>query len=500
MMRHIGTATTLAAIATADISNGDIAYIWLNSYNCKMVFDSASTKATNTTDRPYCQRPSDYVVSGEAGVWVEDCGANEVLSLSGDQVRQGCILSNNWIDGTSGMKIDLDNEQILIKDDTFGNNGIQIGWFSSAYKFNFKNNNVYLEFDGSHLTISVDANVGTGVGVIYKDAKRWLYDFNPAHNGTVTPDGFNLFLGTEAGNVTGTPSTSMGYTATEIYHSSYNIGIGYQSLNSLTIGYENIAIGYKVLRGATSGGLNIGIGYQSLLAISTGNNNIGIGNDCLKTNTTGNSNIAIGSLALRNQDAGAGNIGIGQAAGRSISSGYYNIIVGDQACYDSTLTGWYNVFIGFKAGYEAKQVVTNNVAIGSYALKTIEEGDYNVAIGGSAASLADYIEKGTYLGALIDATDGSSGSPTTNEIVIGYDATGNGSNTVTIGNTSIIANYFEGAIYFTELSADPTNPSEGQAVMWMSDGTGAGDDGDIMVKVTAGSTTKTITLIDFSAF
>ena len=56
-----------------------------------------------------------------------------------------------------------------------------------------------------------------------------------------------------------------------------------------------------------------------------------------------------------------------------------------------------------------------------------------------------------------------------------------------------------GAITLNEKSADPANPAEGRTVIWMSDGTGAGDDGDVMVKITAGGTTKTVTLIDFSA-
>ena len=50
-----------------------------------------------------------------------------------------------------------------------------------------------------------------------------------------------------------------------------------------------------------------------------------------------------------------------------------------------------------------------------------------------------------------------------------------------------------------ELSADPGDPAEGKSVMWQSDGTGSGDDGDIMMKITAGATTKTTTLVDFSA-
>lgn len=51
----------------------------------------------------------------------------------------------------------------------------------------------------------------------------------------------------------------------------------------------------------------------------------------------------------------------------------------------------------------------------------------------------------------------------------------------------------------SERATDPSDPSEGQSVVWQSDGTGAGDDGDIMVKITAGGVTKTVTLIDFSA-
>lgn len=59
--------------------------------------------------------------------------------------------------------------------------------------------------------------------------------------------------------------------------------------------------------------------------------------------------------------------------------------------------------------------------------------------------------------------------------------------------------HVDGAITLNEKSSDPANPAEGRSVIWMSDGTGSGDDGDIMMKITAGATTKTITLVDFSA-
>lgn len=56
-----------------------------------------------------------------------------------------------------------------------------------------------------------------------------------------------------------------------------------------------------------------------------------------------------------------------------------------------------------------------------------------------------------------------------------------------------------GYLNLKEKSSDPSNPSEGNSVLWMSDGTGTGDDGDILMKITAGGVTKTVTLVDFSA-
>ena len=53
-------------------------------------------------------------------------------------------------------------------------------------------------------------------------------------------------------------------------------------------------------------------------------------------------------------------------------------------------------------------------------------------------------------------------------------------------------------LHLQEQSADPDDPPEGMAVLWQSDGTAAGDDGDILIKITAGGSTKTATLVDFS--
>jgi hypothetical protein len=54
-------------------------------------------------------------------------------------------------------------------------------------------------------------------------------------------------------------------------------------------------------------------------------------------------------------------------------------------------------------------------------------------------------------------------------------------------------------IEFAERSSDPTTPAEGNAIMWMSDGTGTGNDGDILIRIRAGGTVKTATLVDFGS-
>ena len=48
------------------------------------------------------------------------------------------------------------------------------------------------------------------------------------------------------------------------------------------------------------------------------------------------------------------------------------------------------------------------------------------------------------------------------------------------------------------LAADPSDPSSGQSVMWMSDGTDSGSNGDILIKVNVGGIVKTATLLDYS--
>lgn len=59
--------------------------------------------------------------------------------------------------------------------------------------------------------------------------------------------------------------------------------------------------------------------------------------------------------------------------------------------------------------------------------------------------------------------------------------------------------HVDGAITLVDQATDPANPDAGNMVMWVSDGTGAGSAGDVMMKINVGGTTKTVALVDYSS-
>lgn len=64
-----------------------------------------------------------------------------------------------------------------------------------------------------------------------------------------------------------------------------------------------------------------------------------------------------------------------------------------------------------------------------------------------------------------------------------------------LNQTIDIVNTIGETLTLAEQSSDPADPAEGNSVIWQSDGTGTGEDGDILAKVTAASITNTYTLV-----
>jgi hypothetical protein len=82
--------------------------------------------------------------------------------------------------------------------------------------------------------------------------------------------------------------------------------------------------------------------------------------------------------------------------------------------------------------------------------------------------------------------------PTTTQTLI--DNKANESEVLKIDGSNIL----EGPFIIKELSNEPGDPEEGHAVIWMSDGTGIGDKGDIIIKITSEGVTRTATIVDYS--
>jgi hypothetical protein len=188
-------------------------------------------------------------------------------------------------------------------------------------------------------------------------------------------------------------------------------------VNTMTVG-----------RGNTSGAVsNTALGV-SVLAVNSGTFNTGVGNSALTANTTGGSNTAVGRRALFVNTTGSSNTAIGQIALGAVTGGVFNTAIGSDSL-SSTL-------------------VSNSTAVGAGAIQYNVSGNDNTAVGafagsfwgeGSTASiLSNQLQTGAG-GVYIGYYARGSTFNQTNEIVIGANAVGGGSNTAVIGATSQVS-------------------------------------------------------------
>ena len=203
-------------------------------------------------------------------------------------------------------------------------------------------------------------------------------------------------------NTSGSGSTAFGYKALSKSTAGNATAFGTSALENLTTGSANVAIGYATLNQTSTQNFNTAVGDQAM-RFSTGANNTVLGASALSgaaSQTNGNNNTAIGTFVLRNATTAAFNVGVG-------SNSLNNITTGN----DNTVLGYLS---GFYAGAGTGTTLTN-------------------------------MSQGVLLGSNVRTGTNTS----TNEIAIGFNVVGNGSNTVTIGNNSITANYFRGDINLT---------------------------------------------------
>ena len=263
-----------------------------------------------------------------------------------------------------------------------------------------------------------------------------------------------------AGSATTTFQNSAGTTNIEVRASGLfpttNTFIGLNSGRFITSNPQvsptgNTAFGSNALSQLLAGTNNTAIGNNAGANISSGGANTLIGNGAGSSITTGFNNAVIGNTAGNALTTGFNNIVIGNTAGQSLTTQGSSVFIGTQAGLNASNTAAINVFIGTNTGLgittgDGNAIVGHNVRMGSTssfnAILGKEAcnvtGNNNVAIGWEAGrKLANGTIAGIANNSIFIGYDTrQSANDQTNQIVIGYNQSGLGSNTTIIGNSS----------------------------------------------------------------
>ena len=292
----------------------------------------------------------------------------------------------------------------------------------------------------------------------------------------------------------------------------------------VTLGLSATAAELNILDGGTSA-TSTTVADADRLVLNDNGTMVQVAVTDLKTYVHTNTSINDLSDGTANTTNFSNSILLGQSSTGTLNSAEYNVGLG-YGVFDALTTGDRNMGVG----YNALNRVTGgsgNVAIGGQSLTAVTTGDRNVAIGrqsgrdvddGELANGADLTtgDENTYLGAWTQP----SAADVQNETVIGSESTGQGSNTVTIGNAAVTQVYlsqdkgatvFAGALDITasagitlENDETITNSTDGTVAINgdVSAGTGSAagvfkssGDFDVTLK-TGNSTTGVITITD----
>lgn len=172
-----------------------------------------------------------------------------------------------------------------------------------------------------------------------------------------------------------------------------------------------------------------------------------IGANAGQSNIAGADNTFIGAETGKNQIGGLSNTFVGSSTGTATISGDENSFLGAYSGEANT-SGYNNTFIGKSAGSQNTEGFSNTF-VGRRAGSGNILGLYNVAIGAGTGTTL-----GSYNGSIFIG-DGANPQANLqdNQIVIGRNAVGNGSNTTTIGNSSTTATYLRGALNLTHITS-----------------------------------------------
>lgn len=293
------------------------------------------------------------------------------------------------------------------------------------------------------LTGTLAAVIGTYYQIAYTITGRTAGSITIAFGGqsitSITATGAFGPQATTTGVLTITPTTDFNGTVAisirTIGQSSATVSFKNSSgtvtneLRALSLS-NNTAIGFNAGLRITTGAAITAFGRSAGQNNTTGTNWTAIGESAGQNNTTSGFWTALGSTAGRSNTTGAFWTALGFGAGQNNTAGSSWLSIGTLAGFSNT-TGSFWTAIGRDSG-QNNTSDSNWLSIGYQSAKFLADGTTN----------ATSFSNSTYVGTSTKV----SANGVTNEIVIGYNATGNGSNSVTIGDTNITKTILRGNV------------------------------------------------------
>jgi len=301
--------------------------------------------------------------------------------------------------------------------------------------------------------------------------------------------GSNIFIGTQiiSGSLTVTGSatfTNVGPTILSGSISQVNLGDGniiisdtpITTLNATApLGIQNTIIGSDAGQSITDGYSNSFFGRSAGRDTTVATNNTFIGLAAGQQNITGSSNTFLGSSAGQSNKASY-NTFVGMNSGNNNKTGVSNTFVGYQSGVNNGVgndntyignnvaalnqSGSYNTVVGAESLYSNLYGVGNSI-VGFQALKAETGGSYNTVLGHRAGFYQpNYMSELQAAGySIFIGAEATGISGATNQIVIGYLAAGNGTDTTTIGNNTTVATYLRGKLILSSSVAQEVTGS-----------------------------------------
>jgi len=487
-----------SAIAVFDPDTNRIQYRSLGDFTNDFINPNDFIQNQIATDQVANMR-----ISG-TGIFGGGADSGETLQVNGDSLFNGSTTLGLGVQSNAlyfspettsfnprpGLFYDANGWYVQVPNNGKEIFSFKLGSTSSNRQFNIVDNNwnqlFSVQGDG---TTKVKDRAEIGFPITTDLAKTLQVEGNSVFNGLVSQTGlgFSTYFGEGAG-------------INDDLSNNFNTGFGFRALNSVVDSTSNVGIGYQTLSDGDGISSNVGIGYQALKSLNNASSNTAIGTLSMSNKMGGNDNTAIGRgsqtnnlLASFNTSVGKeslevvgnnSNTALGYRAARYLDNSQLNIAIGHSSLLTNITTpflGYQNIALGTSAMRDAvdgSTQVYQNIAIGteslrySVGLNTVSIGYYagrEVVVGGNNTKSNNSL----FLGALTKPEDINQ----TNQIVIGHLAEGKGSNTVTIGNSSITHNYLTGKLLLdTVVDTGETLQVEGNTVFrGLVSQTGLGD-------------------------